>query len=70
MNRKTCDIQGETDHECAMYSDCTEFNRSPKLTVTPIFHPQRNREKFFQLHETPQSGTVEGWGSVLENVHI
>lgn len=51
-----------TYYACAMYIDRSEFNRSPKPTVAPIFRSHRIRENCFPFHEMPQKCTFAGWG--------
>lgn len=54
-------VQGATDHRCTMYRNRTVFDRRPKPTEIPLVHPQRIRENYFKLRETPQKGAFEGF---------
>lgn len=40
----------EADDQCAMYSDRTDFDRSPTPPATSIFRPQRIRKKKTIVH--------------------
>lgn len=42
-------VQSETDYKGALYS----LIEILKPNASPIFRPQRIREKFFQLHKNP-----------------
>lgn len=43
-------IQSEADPPCAMCSDRTDFDRSLKPIVTPIFCPQRIQENYLRTN--------------------
>lgn len=52
-------VQGAADHRRTMNRNRRVFDTRPKPTEIPLVRPQRNRENYFKLRETPQKGAFE-----------
>lgn len=63
---------GEADQPCAMLSDRTNFDRSPKITSISILLAQRIRETMLHSVNQPQNvtGCVGMRGSALNHFHF